>query len=216
MERPDIIEPEKEILDEFKDIMNTTGSKAKGKMLEPSLLIQGFTEKGRVMRYAFYRYEENIPLKRSAKENRSSELVKAQIQDIKVIPENFLILEVIPNNPINYILFKLFRYGARYHLVDKRFLSVDEDFNISLYAQQQRFYRNVYVYSGAAKDIVSYLVSHLTVKQILKDTVNHIPQMHYFDYKTGKFAAKSRELHDLKAKSWKEREENLEKEVDEE
>jgi hypothetical protein len=213
MEKPKIIEPEKKVIEEFQDLIKTDGVKIKRKIL----FTQGPVIKGRIGAWAYYRMEDSEDLIKSAKKSKkengpASEIRKEQLKDYE-----FYLLVVHKNNPLSRLLFVLFGYGANYHLPDISFIeNSDVDLSISIYAQQFRRYPHIYVYSEKGHKVIQNMVEHLTLNQVYKDTVNHIPQMHYFDYKTGKFVAKARELKELKAQTWKDRQENLEKESTEE
>lgn len=219
MERPKLIEPDEIAYKEMRDICRTNGE-AIGHQV---LLRQGPITKGRIMRWSFYRHDQKLSLSANNKKNKTVSKMVDMVKGREWPHDNFFLLEVIPFanfkllDMINTLFYKLLGLGANWYLADMKATSVSPlEYNISIFWQQRHEYNKVYVFSEVGKMAVKEMViDKLTVKQILKDTVNHIPQMHYFDYKTGKFAAKARELSDLKSKSWKDREENLEKEVHE-
>lgn len=219
IEKPELIDPEVRIANAFKDHIEKEGSKIKWKSL---LTRAGIVEKGRVVAWSYFTYENEIDLTKAVKKNKTLEKVKQSVSG-KPIKDNFYLLCVIKNNILYRILYALFSYGADYHLIDMKCLSplvVDQvtlltkNFDVYLDVESHAWCDHIYIYSKAGQNIVQAIYYHLTTKQVLKETVNHIPQMHYFDYKTAKFSAKAREIQAMKGKTWKQQQENLEKEAD--
>lgn len=218
MERPDLIEPDKVVKEEFRDLIKSTGTSPGHDIL----LRQGPVTKGKIMSWAFYHYDPKKPQGKNNKDNKAEGELKAIIEG-NPQEDNFFLLDVIPYRwfilfaIIQDMLYYVFGWGSKFYLVDREYVTTGPlEYNISIYAQQHREYPGVYVFSQEGKLVVKEdIVDHLTYKQILKDTVNHIPQMHYFDFTTGKYAAKSREFREGKKRSWKDQEENLEREAEE-
>ena len=206
--KPQEINPDKETFKEFEAIIKSTGSTLPYK--RDCMLNAGFMNKGRVVGWSFFRWEKDLDLKAIAKKNKSSERIAQAIRN-EYKADNFYLLQVIPKDIISYILFKILKYNSCFHLIDMQYIIKSKDFDCTIFAQQKRFYEKVWIYSEFGQRVIQGMVNHMTLKQVLKDQVNHIPQMHYFDYKTGRFAAKARELRDIRKAGWKDQEEKLER-----
>lgn len=211
---PPIIEPEKEVIDGFEDIIKTKGAKIKYK----SFLMIGMNRIGRIVKWTPYHYDSLVKIKINNKSNDQSELeqIKQLIEskyELKPVKTNFFLYKICGSTLIHYILYFFFGSSVwnianvRYFLVDQKFIKDKEsnDLFIELYAEPMKFYKTIYIFSSKSQEIIQGMVNHLTVKTLLKETVNFIPQMHYFDFRTGKFAGKLREIGDNRNKNWKKR-----------
>lgn len=211
------IEPEKEIQEEFKVILNTTGQKVKYK----ALLMFSMLPIGRIVNWSPYRYEKTIDLKKNAKMNHEIEKLRKEVKGIEYQEDNFALLKVVNANPIRYVIWlltgNLFNIGnERYFLVDREFIQKQEGTNVylNMNAQPMQFYKTIYIFSMEGEKVIQGMVNNLTTKQVLRETVNFIPAMHFYDFKTGRFVAKAEAIRKIKKKTWKDKEESLEKEVE--
>lgn len=216
---PKEINPEDELKKEFKDIVDTTGIKVKYR----SMLMFGMNSIGRIISWSPYRYEELIPLKDSAKSNQPLHRVRDAIiskeKGLDFLQDNFNLYKIIGRTIFHYIIYIFgnpFNLAKeRYFLVDMSFIAKSESIDqfISLDAQPFRFYDSIYVFSQESKKVVQLLTEHLTVKQMLKSDVNRIPLIQYYDMKTAKFVSRADAIRKIKKKSWKDKENNLEKDM---
>lgn len=211
---------------EFADMMNVSGTKI---MNNKFYLYNGPIKLGRIGAFSPIHYDSKLALAMNIKKGREARDLKDRMDELRLlakqvqgvsVPEaepmvdNFYLFEVIKDTPIHKILY-MFGFGKNYHLVDQILTTpMYHEYNINLYARPIHFFKNVYVYSEMSKAVALNIADRLTVKQVLNGVINFVPKMDYIEMKTANYAAKAREYTDIKDKSWKKREENLEKEVD--
>lgn len=223
IKKPKDIDPDKEASKELKDILRTQGQR----ISHDIYLRQGPITKGRIVYWSFFRYDRLTSMIENAKSNKSVQKLMSQVRNERLPHDNFFLLEIMPAHGfafgfiievIEELLNSIFGWFAKWYLVDMRAVSVGPlEYNISIFWQQRRDYKKVYVFSEMGRQVIKeMIIDKLTVKQSDKGILNRIPTIQYHDLRSAKFAAKAREMQDLKDKSWKKREENLEKEPDEE
>lgn len=213
LQRPPIIIPEDKYIEQQKTLMRIQGRKINHR----SALRFGMHEVCLVKRWThFYISEkEKIDLSKFKKKSEMEE-IKELLEGKEYHPESHYILETVEFGFFNAIMYFL-GYRMKYMIIPKQYVKIENSQNWNcdddLYGKP--YFDRVFIFTKAGQKHMEDFHDNLTLKQVLRAQVNYIPQMQYHDYVTGKFAAKSREFHDAKKKDWKEREENLEKEVNE-
>lgn len=218
---PPLVEPEKEITKEIKTTLKTTGVNIRYK----SFLMTGMIRIGRIMSWSPYHFERTTKIKNDVDiknikipqdDKEFAEIVKdLKGYKIKIEHHTFFLYKVI-GTTIFHLLYYIFCLNffnlanERFFLVDKEYIDETEGNNIfiQLDAQPKQFYKNIYIFSSKGQNVIQGMVNHLTVKTLLKENVNFIPQMHYFDFKTGRFAGKLREIGDARSKAWQRKSQN--------
>ena len=198
---------------EFSDLMKDTGEKIFSAKFD---LMNGPIKLGRITAFSPIHFDSRLSLASNLKTMGTKKEIKALVDQVKGLGmdptemmDNFTLFEVIKDNPINKILF-LFGIGKIYHLVDQKFITQGyKSFNVDLYARPFKYYKSIYVYSEASKQVALNIADKLTVKQVCNGVINFIPKMEYIEGRAALFASKAREASDIKDTSWKKREQNL-------
>ena len=181
------------------------------------LLWNGPIKLGRITKMMPWHFDSEASLKANLNANKEAEKLRKQIiGNVDLAVENFYLFEVIKDGLIGNLGF-IFGFGKKYHIVDQKAAIIGyKQISINLYMQPYHYFKNVYIYSGMSKAVALNIAYRITVKQVLNGVINFLPKMDYIETKTANYAAKAREYSDIKDKTWKKREEHLEKESDEE
>lgn len=212
MQRPTIIEPEEKFIDQHKNLLKNFGTRVDFR----SWLKFGPVQTSRVMRFMpIYLPKGDMKLKNIKKKSDLQEV--RDILDGKAESDNHYILETLPPGIINRIMY-MFGYRMNFMIIPMGLVNTENssNWNLPYDASITPFFDRIYYLDTPGKKYMHEYHDELTLKQVLKNQVNYIPQMQYHDFLTGKYAAKSREHYAGKHRAWKQREEDLEKEPEDE
>lgn len=207
---------------EIADMIKTANIKVFGDKI---MLYDGPVKLGRVTKMMPWHFDSELSMRISLAKAKKKKELEALVEQVRAkggdavskdepLVDNFYIFEVIKDNPLFKILY-IFGFGKAYHIADMKAVTEGyKQYSINIYMQPQHWFKNVYIYSKMSKAIALNIADRLTLKQTLNGVINYIPKMDYIEMKTAHYVAKAREYSDIKDKSWKKREENLEREVE--
>jgi hypothetical protein len=125
----------------------------------------------------------------------------------KTFKEDHYILETRNFGFVNWLLYAM-GFRMNFMIVPKELCNTENSDNFSLPENiyGKPWFDRVYVFSLNGSGYIQDFHDHLTLRQSLKEQINFLPQLHYFDYKTGRFMAKADALRRVKKKQFKDRE----------
>jgi hypothetical protein len=125
----------------------------------------------------------------------------------KTFKEDHYILETRNFGFVNWLLYAL-GFRMNFMFVPKELCNTENSDNFSLpeNVYGKPWFDKVYTFSLNGSGYIQDFHDHLTLRQSLKEQINFLPQLHYFDYKTGRFMAKADALRRVKKKQFKDRE----------
>ena len=179
-------------------------------------LTNGPIKLGRVTLFSPISWDSKISIWDNIAKTSKNEEIKSLIEQVKGLglkPEqmidNFYLFEIVKDTIIGRIKY-LFNLGKSYHIVDKDFcVKSYRQYEINLYARPLRWYKNVYIYSEKSKAVALNISDKLTVKSVCNGVINLAPKIDFVEMRTANYAAKARELAEVKHTDWKRKEQNL-------
>jgi hypothetical protein len=132
---------------------------------------------------------------------------KEDMKKDKSFKEDHYILETRNFGFVNRLLY-LFGFRINFMIIPKELCNTENSDNFSLPENiyGKPWFDRVYVFSLNGSGYIQDFHDHMTLRQTLKEQINFLPQLHYFDYKTGRFMAKADALRKVKKRQFKDRE----------
>lgn len=198
---------EKEVLDEMKNTINTTGVSQSNRFLRKGYVVIGKIHK--IANLNFYSVKGNPhpdATKISKIKNPASEekLLKAKAEGKDIDKFDFLEITITGHSLVDRIL-NWFGTGYKFFLVDKKAVKNPEENSDVVLDDDASFYKfgGVNVFSEAGADYVSDIAFKRIYQTNLEEQMNFLPLQTFLQIAQAGKVARSRELADLMSKRQK-------------